>query len=135
MSLTPEQREELISRALAARERAYAPYSHYHVGAAVLTETGAMVSGCNIENAVYPLGLCAERVAIFKAISEGAQQILAVAVATRNGGSPCGACRQVMREFAESDLPVLIVDEQGETRETTLGHLLPESFSKDDLTR
>ncbi len=133
MTLTPEQKAELVSRALEAREHAYAPYSKYHVGAALLTEAGVMVSGCNVENAVYPLGLCAERVAIFKAVSEGARRIAAIAVATSNGGTPCGACRQVMREFGEEDLPVLIVDAQGTIRETTLGHLLPESFSARNL--
>lgn len=131
--LSADQREALLSRALAARERAYAPYSHYHVGAAILTEGGELVSGCNIENAVYPLGLCAERVAVFKAVSEGAQRVLAVAVATENGGSPCGACRQVLREFGDEDMVILLTDAQGQVRETTLGALLPESFTVRDL--
>lgn len=131
--LTPEQREALVSRALAARERAYAPYSHYHVGAAVLMDAGAMFSGCNVESAVYPLGLCAERVAVFKAVSEGAQKLVAVAVATENGGTPCGACRQVLREFGDAETTVLIADAQGNVQETTLGELLPNSFSARDL--
>ncbi len=131
--LTPEQYEVLLSRAAAARERAYAPYSHYHVGAAVLMESGQVFSGCNVENAVYPLGLCAERVAVFKAVSEGERRVQAVAVSTENGGSPCGACRQVLREFGDETMIVLLVDASGRVREMTLGELLPESFSARDL--
>ncbi len=133
MTLTSLNRDELISRATKAREAAYVPYSHYAVGAAVLTENGRIFDGCNIENAVYPLGLCAERVAIFKAVSEGALKIVAIAVVTSNGGTPCGACRQTIREFGTVDTLVIIGTEGGPVRETTLGALLPESFSADDL--
>ncbi|MBN1487235.1 MAG: cytidine deaminase [Anaerolineae bacterium] len=126
--------ELLISRAIEARERAYAAYSKYKVGAAVLTEDGRIFTGCNVENAVYPLTLCAERVAIFKAVSEGATQITAMAVATANGGTPCGSCRQVMREFGDPSMPVYIADVRGNYRETTLGGLLPDSFSVKDLS-
>ena len=128
-------RERLIAAAIAAQLQAYVPYSTYPVGAAVLTAGGEIVTGCNIENAVYPLTLCAERVAVFKAISEGAGRIAAVAVVTRNGGSPCGSCRQVIREFAEPDTPILIAKPDGSYREFTLGELLPESFSAEDLQR
>ncbi|MDY0019576.1 MAG: cytidine deaminase [Anaerolineae bacterium] len=129
----PIECENLIRQAIAAQERAYAPYSHYKVGAAVQTEGGAIFTGCNIENAVYPLCLCAERVAIFKAVSEGAQRISAIAVVTANGGTPCGACRQVLREFSDLDTPVFIAWPDGTYREYTLDHLLPESFSQTDL--
>ncbi len=128
----------LVSRAIEARERAYAPYSHYRVGAAVLTEhetddTQRIFTGSNVENAVYPLCLCAERVAITQAVSAGARRIMALAVATANGGTPCGACRQVMREFGDIDMPVYIASADGTYWETTLGQLLPQSFSSEDL--
>ncbi len=124
--------DALIEQAKQARSRAYAPYSHYHVGAAVLTEDGRVFTGCNVENAVYPLGLCAERVAIFKAVSEGYRKFRAIAVVTRNGGSPCGSCRQVMHEFAP-EMVVFIADDAGRVRRTTVADLLPDSFGADDL--
>ena len=115
------------------RQRAYAPYSNYAVGAAVLTDDGRVYTGCNVENAVYPLTLCAERVAVSKAISEGARDIVAVAVATDNGGTPCGSCRQVIREFGTPDMPVFIARTDGTFEQRTLEQLLPESFSANDL--
>ena len=127
-------REELVAKALEARENAYAPYSGYKVGAALLGKSGKVYTGCNVENAVYPLSICAERTAIFKAVSEGEQSFVAMAVATENGGSPCGSCRQVLREFGKKTL-VLIADESGEFREVKLSKLLPESFSENDLPR
>lgn len=123
----------LIRQAAEAHARAYAPYSHYAVGAAVRAEDGRVFTGCNVENAVYPLTLCAERVAITKAISEGARAITAVAVVTENGGTPCGSCRQVIREFAGPETPIFIADTHGNFRERTLEALLPESFSVADL--
>ena len=125
-------REHLLEQALEARERAYVPYSGYKVGAALLGRSGKIYTGCNVENAVYPLGICAERTAVFKAVSEGEQQFVAIAVATENGGSPCGACRQVLREFGENTV-VLIADDKGNSRETSVGKLLPDSFSARDL--
>ena len=122
----------LIEQARAARERAYAPYSNYRVGAAVLGRSGTIYTGCNVENAVYPLGLCAERVAIAKAVSEGEREFVALAVVTENGGTPCGACRQTLREFGE-EIVVLIADTTGAYRETTVADLLPDSFSAEDL--
>ncbi|HHS97868.1 MAG TPA: cytidine deaminase [Chloroflexi bacterium] len=122
----------LIEAARAAREQAYAPYSRYRVGAAVLGKSGAIYTGCNVENAVYPLGLCAERVAIAKAVSEGEREFVALAVVTENGGTPCGACRQTLREFGE-EIVVLIADTSGTYRETTVADLLPDSFSAEDL--
>ena len=124
--------QALIRRAAAARERAYAPYSDYAVGAALLAESGRVYVGCNVENAVYPLSICAERVAVFKAVCAGEQRFEAIAVVTKNGGAPCGSCRQVLREFGEETL-VLIADPDGNYRETTVGELLPDSFSAVDL--
>jgi cytidine deaminase len=125
-------RDYLVEQALEARERAYAPYSGYKVGAALLGRSGKIYTGCNVENAVYPLSICAERTAVVKAVSEGEQQFVAIAVATENGGSPCGACRQVLREFGKM-MVVVIADDKGNCRETTVGELLPDSFSAKDL--
>ena len=127
-------REELVAQAMRARERAYAPYSGYTVGAALLTKSGRTYTGCNVENAVYPLTTCAERVAVVKAVSEGEQEIEALAVSTENGGAPCGSCRQTLREFGH-DIIVLIADTTGAYRETTVAELLPDSFSAQDLKR
>ncbi len=91
--------DELVSAARAAREKAYAPYSRYQVGAAVQTVEGRVFTGCNIENASYGLSICAERTAIFAAVAAGAREITAVALVTADGGTPCGACRQVLAEF------------------------------------
>lgn len=125
-------REELVAQALAARERAYAPYSGYTVGAALLGKSGRVYTGCNVENAVYPLCTCAERTAVVKAVSEGEREFVAIAVATENGGAPCGSCRQVLREFGE-DIVVLIADAAGAYHETSVAELLPDSFSAADL--
>ena len=122
----------LVGRAIEARGPAYAPYSHYAVGAALLGCSGRVYTGCNVENAVYPLSMCAERVAVFKAVSAGERDFIALAVATASGGSPCGACRQVLREFS-TDMVVLIADTVGHYREMTLAELLPDSFSAADL--
>ena len=131
--LTDEMRDTLIKRAVDAWHRAYAPYSNYAVGAAVLTETGEIFDGANVENAVYPLTMCAERVAIFKAVSAGEKDFKAIAVVTRNGGTPCGSCRQVMAEFG-LDTIILISNSSGELLNTfTVRSLLPESFGKVDL--
>ena len=98
-NLSREQRELLIDAAQQVRKWAYIPYSHYAVGAALLTASGRIYDGVNVENASFPLSNCAERTAIFKAVSEGEKEFLAIAVVTDNGGTPCGACRQVMAEF------------------------------------
>jgi len=111
--LTDEMRDTLIQRAVDAWHRAYAPYSDYPVGAAVLTEAGEIFDGANVENAVYPLTMCAERVAIFKAVSEGKKAFKAIAVVTKNGGTPCGSCRQVMAEFGLNTI-VLVAKVSGE---------------------
>ncbi len=125
-------REGLIAQAMQARERAYAPYSNYKVGAALLGKSGQTYTGCNVENAVYPLTICAERTAVVKAVSEGEREFVALAVVTENGGSPCGSCRQVVREFG-ADILVLIADTTGAYREMTIAELLPDSFSAIDL--
>lgn len=123
---------ELVAQAMDARERAYAPYSGYRVGATLLGKSGRVYTGCNVENAVYPLCTCAERVAVVKAVSEGERGFVALAIVTENGGAPCGSCRQVLREFGEG-IVVLIADATGAYRETTVAELLPDSFSAADL--
>ncbi|HVN55475.1 MAG TPA: cytidine deaminase [Anaerolineaceae bacterium] len=131
--LNDETRQSLIQAARQARRWAYVPYSHYPVGAAVLTESGRIYDGVNVENAAYPAGICAERVAIFKAISEGERRFTAVAVVTSNGGSPCGSCRQVMAEFG-IQTTVIIADEEGKiVQETSVAELLPGAFLPADL--
>jgi cytidine deaminase len=131
--LTKQERQALIDLANEARRRAYAPYSNYPVGAALRTKSGRVFTGCNIENAAYPTGICAERVAIFKAVSEGELAFEVLAVVTPNGGSPCGGCRQVMAEFG-LDALILIGDGDGHlVRETTVSALLPGAFTPEDL--
>ena len=132
--LTNNQKQDLIEVAKQYQTRAYAPYSNYHVGAAVLAENGVIYGGNNIENSAYPSGLCAERVAIFKAVSEGNRKILGIVVVTHNAGSPCGACRQVMREFGALDMPVILADEEGKIAyENTLDGILPRSFGPEGM--
>lgn len=131
--LTDEKKEELIQTALEARQWAYAPYSNYLVGAAVLADSGEIYDGVNVENAAYPTCICAERVALFKAASQGERKFTAIAVVTENGGTPCGSCRQVMAEFG-LDLKVLIADGNGKlVQETILAKLLPGAFGPKDL--
>jgi cytidine deaminase len=125
--------ELLVKYALQAMENAYAPYSKYRVGAAVLADNDTIYTGCNIENAVYPLTSCAERVAITKAISDGVKRIHAVAVATKNGGTPCGSCRQIMREFGDDNLPIYIAGIDGQYEVYSLAQLLPLSFTSADI--
>ena len=132
--LSPEERDGLIQQALEARHWSYAPYSKYSVGAALLAESGQTYSGANIENAAYPVSICAERVAVFTAVHQGERQFRAIAVATENGGSPCGSCRQVLAEFGLETL-VLIVNRQGEVvKEMRLAELLPDAFTPLDLS-
>jgi cytidine deaminase len=119
---------ELIELARQARKKAYAPYSHYKVGAALRGKSGKVYTGCNVENASYGHTVCAERTAVLKAVSEGETEFDAIAVVTKNGGSPCGACRQVLSEFAP-ELTIYIADKNGEYRTTSLKKLLPDSFT------
>ena len=134
-------RELLIKEAIMARKNSYCPYSGYAVGACVQTADGRNFSGCNMENASYGLTICAERIAIGKAISEGARRIVAIAIA---GGKkdadvldeafPCGACRQVLREFGSDDMQIIVAKSESEYRIFTLGELYPESFGPDHLS-
>lgn len=133
MSMSNELREQLVRRALEARRWSYSPYSHYAVGAALLTSSGRVYDGVNVENAAYSVTMCAERTAIFKAVSEGEKQFVAIAVVTENGGTPCGSCRQVLAEFG-LDTEVLIADASGNiVQETTVAGLLPGAFTPKDL--
>jgi cytidine deaminase len=133
VKLTKEERQSLIDLANEARRRAYVPYSKYPVGAALRTKTGRIYTGVNVENAAYPHTMCAERVAIFKAVSEGESEFEVIAVVTNNGGSPCGGCRQVMAEFG-LDTIVLIADGNGNfQKEMTVADLLPEAFTPEHL--
>ena len=133
MALTKDETKSLIETANAARVHAYARYSNYRVGAALRTKTGHIYTGVNIENAAYPTTICAERVAVFKAVSEGEMEFDAIAVVTDNGGSPCGSCRQVLAEFG-LDTVVLIADGNGRLiQTTTVGELLPEAFQPHHL--
>ena len=135
MTLTNEERQALIDLGNAARQRAYVPYSNYPVGAALRTKTGRIYTGVNVENAAYPQTMCAERVAIFKAISDGEKEFEVISVVTDNGGSPCGGCRQVMVEFA-LDMIVLMADGNGKLiKETTVSELLPGAFTPNHLTK
>lgn len=125
--------KELLQLAAEARNAAYAPYSQFHVGAALLAENGEVFTGCNVENASYGLSNCAERTAVFKAVSEGVKTFTTIAIAVPGGGSPCGACRQVLNEFNPS-LKILIGDENGSLiRETSIGTLLPDAFGSENL--
>jgi cytidine deaminase len=131
--LTNEIKEHLVQLAIEARQWAYAPYSNYAVGAALLASSGKIYTGVNIENAAYPTTMCAERVAVFKAVADGERSFTAIAVATSNAGTPCGSCRQVLAEFGLETI-VLICDTQGTVKyEMTLGELLPGAFQPKDL--
>ena len=124
-----QQKKELIKLAVAAQQFAHAPYSNYQVGAALLAESGKIFTGCNVENASYGLSICAERTAIVKAISEGETALEAIVVATANGGTPCGACRQFLAEFCGSETMVIVYNtETNSDVEFTLGQLLPNAF-------
>lgn len=131
--ITELMRNRLIQAAIQARQRAYAPYSKYQVGAALLTAKGNFFLGANVENAAYPTSMCAERVAVFKAVSEGESDFTAIAVVTTNAGAPCGSCRQVLAEFGMETI-VFIADTEGKLRqETRLADLLPGAFGPADL--
>lgn len=139
--LTEEQKRRLIREALAARVHSYSPYSKYRVGAALLAGDGRIFKGCNIENAAYAPTNCAERTAVFKAVSEGCRTFLAIAVVGGKGEKPegdyaypCGVCRQVLREFAEpSNFLILCARSEEDYREWTLEEMLPESFGPAQL--
>ena len=127
--------EKLIAESKSAREKAYVPYSKFPVGAALLGDNDVIYQGCNIENSAFSMTNCAERTAFFKAISNGIQSFKALAVTGDTEGpiSPCGACRQVIAEFCDSEMPVYLTNLKGDVLETTVGELLPGAFSKEDL--
>lgn len=132
--------EELILAALKARETAYAPYSHYQVGAALLSEDGTIIAGCNVENASYGATCCAERTAVFKAVSEGKQKFRAIAISGGLAGEepkeyafPCGICRQVLSEFGGPELTVIVAKSISDYREYSLSELLPNSFGGESI--
>ena len=133
-ALEDQEMKELIKQAQGAYRQAYVPYSHYPVGAAALFSSGEIYSGCNVENASYGLTVCAERNAIFQAVAKGERELkgIAIAVPTDSFPSPCGACRQVIREFA-IDCPVILVNGSGLIRTTSLKVLLPDAFGPESL--
>jgi cytidine deaminase len=133
--LTQPRKDELVQQAIEARKQAYAPYSHYAVGAALLTKTGKVFPGVNVENAVFPLTNCAERSAVYSAVTQGEKEFEAIAVVTENAGTPCGSCRQVLAEFG-LDILVLIANTEGKVVcEMTVAELLPGAFTSVDLVR
>ncbi|MCM3358402.1 cytidine deaminase [Psychrobacillus sp. MER TA 171] len=129
------KKEELLKASITAMEKAYVPYSKFPVGAALLTKSGEVILGCNIENASFGLTNCAERTAVFKAVSEGIKNFTAIAIAGDTDGpiSPCGACRQVLAEFCEPNMPVYLTNLKGNVTETTVSELLPGAFTTEDL--
>lgn len=130
-----DEKTKLIQIAIDARKKAYVPYSHYPVGAALLTKSGKIYTGANIENAAFSVTICAERTAIFKAVSEGERDLQAIAVVTKNGGTPCGSCRQAMAEF-NPNMKIYIANEKGElVQETTLKEILPGYFGPESLVQ
>lgn len=127
---------EIIKKCLEMRNMSYSPYSHFAVGAGLLCDDGSVYGGCNIENSAYSPSICAERTAIFKAVSEGEKNFTAIAIAggpaekePDNYCPPCGVCRQVMSEFCRPDFKVILVKSETDYKEFTLNELLPESFS------
>ncbi|SFC52923.1 cytidine deaminase [Alkalibacterium subtropicum] len=130
-----QKKKDLVQQADGMLKRAYVPYSHFPVGAALLTKDGKTYTGCNIENASYSLSNCAERTAIFKAVSEGEKDFdyFVITGGTDEPISPCGACRQVMVEFFEPDMKVLLTNEDGKVKETTVADLLPGAFQAEDM--
>ena len=129
------EKQRLVDLANTVRQHAYVPYSNYRVGAAVLTKSGRVFTGVNVENASYPETMCAERVAVFRAVSEGERDLEMISVVTDNGGSPCGGCRQVLVEFG-LDTIVLIANGKGKIlKEMTVKDLLPEAFLPEHLLK
>ncbi|MEK9136022.1 MAG: cytidine deaminase [Bacteroidota bacterium] len=126
--------QSLARKALAARKFSHSPYSHFRVGAALLTTSGKVFTGCNVENSSYGLTICAERTALFKAISEGHKKFQAIAVASDESGftPPCGACRQVLIDLA-GNIDVILTKKNGETRVVNMKELLPHAFTKKNL--
>jgi cytidine deaminase len=135
MTITQIDKQALIDAANTVRQNAYVPYSNYRVGAAVQTKSGRVFTGVNVENASYPETMCAERVAIFKAVSEGEKDFEAISVVTDNGGSPCGGCRQVLAEFGLDTIVLIANGEAQLLKEMTVKDLLPEAFLPEHLLK
>ena len=142
MTLDEKTKRSLVAQAIEARKTSYAPYSRFAVGASLLTASGNIYTGCNVENASYSAGICAERTAAVKAVSEGDNRFVAIAVAgysinapaeARGLAYPCGICRQFLHEFATKDMPVFVVKTTDDYIETTLAELLPQAFGPKDL--
>jgi cytidine deaminase len=133
--LDKAEREKMLDLAYQAMKNAYTPYSHFQVGACLKGESGKYYLGCNIENASYTPSNCAERTAVFKAVSEGERRFAAIAIVCsgKHPAAPCGVCRQVLREFCEDDMPVVFANAERVVVESTLGELLPHSFGPEDL--
>ena len=143
MMITQQQLQELVGAAMAARQLAYAPYSDQSVGAAVLTAEGQIYTGCNIENAAFAPSLCAERVALAKAISSGERRLVAIAICGGPVGTPvgeeglfypCGICRQMLAEFASGEMIVICASDEQHYQQITLAELLPYPYPPDSLT-
>ena len=133
IEITDDLKEKLVQAAIDVRQWAYAPYSKYRVGAALVADSGEIYDGVNVENASFPTGTCAERAAIFTAVSQGERHFSAIAVVSSNAGAPCGACRQVLAEFG-LDTIVFVADDRGRIQqETTVKELLPGAFGPGDL--
>jgi cytidine deaminase len=132
VELSVQKQQELFQHAQEARKKAYAPYSKFYVGAALLTVDGKIITGCNVENASYGMTNCAERTAVFKAVSDGYQDYVALAVAVPGGGTPCGSCRQVLNEF-NPDMLIIYNDEKGQLQRATVSQMLPHAFGPHNL--
>ncbi|KAI5291197.1 hypothetical protein KEM54_005934 [Ascosphaera aggregata] len=132
---TESELQSLFAKAIQAKEHAYVPYSNFHVGCCVLTISGDFITGCNVENAAYPVGICAEKNAIGTAVAAGHRAFKALAVSSDISppASPCGNCRQFIREFAAPDFPVYMVDNHGKSTLMTIGKLLPGAFGPESL--
>ncbi|MDN6162130.1 MAG: cytidine deaminase [Atopostipes sp.] len=133
--MTKKSQDTLIEKANGMLENAYVPYSNFPVGAAILSKDGEIFTGSNIENSSYSLSNCAERTAVFKAVSEGSLEFDKMVVTGNTEGpiSPCGACRQVLSEFCEPDMPIILTNIKGDIEETTIAELLPNAFTQADL--
>lgn len=127
--------QKLVMLAVKSKESAYVPYSNFHVGAALLADNGKVYTGCNIENASYGATICAERTAIVKAISDGAKQVLAIAISSDSKAAtmPCGICRQTMSEFCTSDMPLYLSNRDGQFETYSFDEILPHLFKKSDM--
>lgn len=131
---TAQVQARVLAAAQEARQRAYAPYSRFRVGAAVMLSDGVVIQGCNVENASYGLSVCAERVALWAAVAQGRHDFIAMGLAVASG-TPCGACRQVLSELCPPDMPVWVMTDDGAVQAFTVAQLLPAAFDASDLDR